>query len=179
MSLTLLYVATTLSWTAPPAEGDVLPLRKLRLYETGVGYFERRGGVRPGSDLALPLPASHLDDALKTLVVLDASGDTRVQGVQFASAVSESGARAMAGLHGAAEDPVGYVDVLLSLEGSEIEVRHEGGKARGTLVEVEGPFDPLPRKDAEEAGGTTEPWHAVVLVGADGSIQRLRTDAIT
>ncbi|MEM6991583.1 MAG: hypothetical protein AAF721_13845, partial [Myxococcota bacterium] len=174
----LLYLVTTA--VAPPTpSGDVLPLRKLRLYETGVGYFERRGGVKPGADLALPLPASHLDDALKSMVILDASGDTRVQGLKFASAVSESGARAMAGLPRYDSDAVGYVDVLRSLEGSEVEVRHGSKRSRGTMIEIEGPFTPPP-KDPEQAKAEPpqEPWHAIVLVDAEGAVHRIRTDAI-
>lgn len=181
MSVALLYLVANFSIAAPEADSEVLPLRKLRLYETGVGYFERHGGVKPGGNLALPLPASHLDDALKSLVVLDASGDTRVQGIQFASAVSESGARAMAGLPEYEEDPVGYVDVLLSLEGSEIEVKHGGKKTRGTLIEVEGPFHPPEHKQegvAKSAPKPTEPWHAVVMLDEDGGIHRVRTTEI-
>ena len=39
--------------TIVAAEPSALPLRKLRLYETGVGYFERRGNVGTGKGLAL------------------------------------------------------------------------------------------------------------------------------
>jgi hypothetical protein len=47
---------------------DVLPLTKVRLYETGVAYFERSGPVEGST--SLPVPSSHVDDALKSLVVL-------------------------------------------------------------------------------------------------------------
>ncbi|MCH9685967.1 MAG: DUF4139 domain-containing protein [Deltaproteobacteria bacterium] len=180
MPVLLLHVVATLALAPGSAAPDVLPLRKLRLYETGVGYFERHGGVTPGDDLALPLPASHLDDALKSLVVLDASGDTRVQGIQFASAVSEGGARAMAGLPQGPEQPLAYVDVLLSLEGAPVEILHEAGRIRGRLIQVEGPFSPPPPpQGTPQASAPREPWHAVVVVGQDGAIERLRTDTIT
>ena len=70
---------------APPAKADVLPLSRLRLYETGVGYFERRGRVAKRERLTLPVPTAHLDDALKTLVVLDEGTGARVGGVAFSS----------------------------------------------------------------------------------------------
>lgn len=177
MPVSLLYFAATLSFAPPTSAPEVLPLRRLRLYETGVGYFERRGGVKPKAALTLPLPASHLDDALKTLVVLDASGDTHVQGLQFASAVSESGARALAGLPQYTEDAIGYVDVLTSLEGSRIEVSHAKKLLTGVLVEVEGPFQPPPPADGK-APTNAESWHAVVVVDDRGGIHRVRTDAI-
>ena len=49
-----------------------MPLRKVRLYETGVAYLERQGALAQG--MSLPVPAGHLDDALKTLVVLSEDG---------------------------------------------------------------------------------------------------------
>ena len=171
-----LCLLASLFVSAPTEKSDVLPLTKLRLYETGVGYFERRGGVKPGSGLALPLPASHIDDALKTLVILDTSGDTHVQGVKFASAVTETGARAMAGLPDYADDPVGYVDVLASLEGSTVEIRRGTKKTEGTLLDIEGPFDPIIAPGT--TAGTKEPWHAVVMIDDDGGVHRIRTDAI-
>lgn len=177
MSAGLFCLLTSLAIAAPGDKSDVLPLSKLRLYETGVGYFERRGGVKPGSGLALPLPASHLDDALKTLVILETSGDTHVQGVKFASAVTETGARAMAGLPNYAADPVGYVDVLASLEGSSVEVRRGTKKTVGTLIEIEGPFAPV-LPEGTKRTGTEEPWHAVVMMDADGGVHRIRTDVI-
>src|ERR1700733_12426748 len=64
-----------LTTAAPP---PILPLRTLRLYETGVGYFERTGTINPGGVTSLPVPSGHLDDALKTLVVLGAAGQSRV-----------------------------------------------------------------------------------------------------
>lgn len=42
----------------------VLPLTRLRLYETGVGYFERSG--RLNGLTQLPVPAAQLDHALSS-----------------------------------------------------------------------------------------------------------------
>src|SRR5690606_25565740 len=78
------------------APGRVLPLRTVRLYETGVGYFERSGPVSRDGE-SLPLPTAHIDDALKTLVVLS-QGGARVAGVEFESVVSRGLARSLAGL---------------------------------------------------------------------------------
>ena len=58
----------TPTYTRAPTSLSILPLHTLRLYETGIGYFERAGSVS-GDDTGLPLPAGHLDDALKTLVI--------------------------------------------------------------------------------------------------------------
>lgn len=184
MFTSLLYVSTCLAVAPPPNKPDVLPLRRLRLYETGVGYFERRGGVRPGVELTLPLPASHLDDALKSLVILEASGGTHVQGLKFASSVSEMGALALAGLSADDVDSTGYVDVLRSLEGAAVEIKHAAGRTLGVLMDVEGPFGPPSTKpgdvepETEAHPATLEPWHALVVVDDRGAVHRLRTDAV-
>lgn len=83
---------TAASSGAPSA---VLPLQRVRLYASGVGYFERSGSMKSGS-AALPVPAGHWDDALTSLVVL--SADDGVGSVSFPSRLSPAVARARAGL---------------------------------------------------------------------------------
>ena len=96
MSLSVLSLCLFLAPVSAPDR--VLPLSRLRLYETGVGYFERRGRVKKGETVTLPVPTAHLDDALKTLVVLEGGTGAQVEGIAFASAVSQGMARAIAGL---------------------------------------------------------------------------------
>ena len=67
--------ALTFAPAVAHAEGPArLPLRTVRFYEVGVGYFERKGQLDGASTLTLPLPTSQLDDALKSLVVLSSDG---------------------------------------------------------------------------------------------------------
>ena len=126
----------------------VLPLTTLRLYETGVGYFERSGTLSPEDRTALPVPASHLDDALASLVVLTADHDAhddRVRGVSFDSRPSGGMARALAGLPAQADAPIAYRDLLASLKGAHVEVRTTASGATpltGRVIEVEGTAEP-------------------------------------
>ena len=119
-----------------PAARDILPLQRLRLYETGIGYFERAGKPPDRAATALPVPAGHLDDALKTMVVLSPGGKTGVRGVSFSSSVSRGMARAMAGLDPSTPERLGWRDVLGSLRGAAVEVRAGKDTLRGRLVEV-------------------------------------------
>jgi hypothetical protein len=129
--------------TPPANEGisgddpSVLPLRSLRLYENGVGYFEREGVLTGGDGASLGVPASHVDDALKSLLVLS-RGDAKVSGIEFASVVSDGAARSLAGLPLEGETPVDYKHVLKSLIGFRIEVVGSAGvMVRGRLLNVE------------------------------------------
>ena len=115
---------------------QALPLKRVRLYEVGVGYFERTGKLRNGSPLTLPLPVGHLDDALKTLVVLNADGKTTVSGIDFSSSVSRSMGRALAGLPANSSEPLNLNTLLRSLKGTEVELVVRGKKVQGRLVDV-------------------------------------------
>ena len=87
------------------------------MYETGVGYFERTGSLA-GRGVALPVPAGHLDDALKTLVVLSDDPQAHIGGIEFASSLIPARARSLAGL------PAPVIDrareILAALERDEL-----------------------------------------------------------
>ncbi len=70
------------------AEGEVesssVPLRKIVLFSSGVGYFERDGYVENNETLELKFSLSQMNDVLKSLVVMDFNGGT-VAGIEYAS----------------------------------------------------------------------------------------------
>jgi hypothetical protein len=148
-----------------PGAAHVLPLKSLRLYETGVGYFERSGVVGPSAGSTLPVPAGHLDDALKSLVVLDPQGRAQLSGVRFASSTSKGMARARAGLPGDPDAALSYRDLLASLKGAELEARSPKGTVRGRLIEVvtEGPAE----------AGKPPPELSLLLLSSRGEVVRL------
>src|SRR5688572_23064041 len=188
VAIALLPLVVTLA--APPSSRasaePVLPLQRLRLYETGVGYFERRGRVERTGDLALPVPTSHLDDALKTLVVLDGGGGAKVRGVAFSTAVSEGMARAISGLPEESEG-VEYLDLLRSLEGTRVVVATADRKrVEGRLIDVEGPFgepkseeDDAKAKEAKAPADPPPPQYRLLLLGSDGELRRIATEDVT
>jgi hypothetical protein len=118
------------------AAPQLLPLKRVRLYEVGVGYFERSGVLRDGSDLGLSLPASQLDDALSSLVILGGAGQARVSAIEFDSRESSQLARAEADLAVEPGAPLEFADVLRSFRGASVEVRAHGPLFRGRLVDV-------------------------------------------
>jgi hypothetical protein len=180
--LASLHLVVSLYAPAETTGGPVLPLQRLRLYETGVGYFQRKGRVERKTGLALPVPTSHLDDALKTLVVLDEGGDAKVQGIAFSTAVSEGMARAIAGLPEEA-DGVQYVDLLRSLEGTRVAIATDGPRIEGRLIDIEGPFgEPTAVKKADEDTtivGQPAPQYRILVLGEDGELRRISTEDVT
>jgi hypothetical protein len=139
---------------------DVLPLTKVRLYETGVAYFERSGPIR--SSTSLPVPSSHVDDALKSLVVL--AGDGHVSGVAFDSRESPAVARTRAGLPGDTDVPLDLPTVLAGLRGEAVELRLRNGRVRGRVLDLvaddRSPFLLMVRTD-----GAVERTEVSLIVG--------------
>jgi hypothetical protein len=132
----LLFATAACSSSIP--QTTALPLKRLRVYETGVGYFERSGVLSRDEHAGLPVPTGHLDDALKTLVVLSEGGRAQNAGVEFGSSLSRGMARAMAGLP--TDDNAGainYETLLTSLEGSRVELHTPKRTLTGRLVNVE------------------------------------------
>ncbi len=172
---------------AEPPESSktgVLPLTSLRLFENGVGYFERQGVIEDARGALLPVPASHVDDALKTLVVLS-GGKTSVQGIELASVMPEGTARALAGLPADAEKPLDFENLLMSLKGYAVEVVAKQGTFRGRLLDIE-LLLPESSQKADDAPKSLELVNVVrdrtfslVVVDSDGSLRRVRTSDMT
>jgi hypothetical protein len=131
LSRLLVLLCPGLTLAAP--SNTTLPLTRVRFYETGVGYFER-AGVIPAGEVSLPVPAGHLDDALKTLVVL--GGGVKVDGVAFASSVSRDMAQKLAGLPDEGNAPLGISELARSFKGADVTLTTSSGNFSGRLVEV-------------------------------------------
>ncbi|MEM6789051.1 MAG: hypothetical protein AAF715_16135 [Myxococcota bacterium] len=118
--------------SSPATGGAVVPLKRVRLYETGVGYFERSGAIPGDTAASLPVPAGHVDDALKSLVVL--GGDQGVGRVVFDSRQRPAIARARAGLPADPDADIGFDVLLESLVGERVTLRTGARSVTGRLV---------------------------------------------
>jgi hypothetical protein len=162
---------------------DILPLRTLRLYETGVGYFERSGTLGARSATSLPVPAGQLDDALTSLVVLSSGGGT-VTGLAFASSVTRATARSRAGLPADPSAPIEFRDLLMSMKGEKVAVvtRAVRDSLEGRVVEVGMEIDEArARVLAESKAAKTDesPKHLVVTILSDaGTISLVAAEDI-
>ena len=113
---------------------DSLPVRRVVLYKSGVGYFEHLGRVRGNQAVTIDFTSGQLDDVLKSLTALDLNGG-RVSGVSYNSE---------AGLDrrlGALRLPVGQqtsrAAFLGALRGARLEIRDGATRVTGRLLSVE------------------------------------------
>ncbi|MET0793298.1 MAG: DUF4139 domain-containing protein [Polyangiaceae bacterium] len=182
--LTLQVWSASANAEAPLA---LLPLKRVRLYEVGMGYFERSGVLRDKAELGLSLPPSQLNDALASLVILRGSGQARIADIEFESHESPGLARAEASLTGDADAPLEFASVLRSFRGVEVEVRQRAGAVRGRLVDV----IPLDKASAErcvaqkertaaEAGAPCSDIRdaSLVVLNKDGTLSRVALNQV-
>lgn len=116
------------------APGPPLPVRRVVLYKTGVGYFEHLGTVRDRQDVAVRFTSAQLNDVLKSLTTIDL-GKGRISGISYNS-IAPVEQRL-----GALRLPVGATttafDLLGSLRGARVQVTSGAGVVEGRLLSVE------------------------------------------
>jgi hypothetical protein len=163
----------------PPATpASVLPLRSLKLYVTGVGYFERSGRLSADGDMTLPVPTAHLDDALKTLVVMGEGRSAALSGLEFSSSLSRGMARSLAGLPASADTPITFPQLLASMKGSEVEIRFKASSQETVLGRLVDVVDPEPGTEAssdetgERGKRPPKPSLSLLVVTRDGEFRR-------
>lgn len=116
------------------AEGERLPVRRVVLYKSGVGYFEHVGRVRDTQTVSIALTSGQLDDVLKSLTTVDL-GDGRVTGITFnSSAPLEQRLRTL-------NLPLGPTttkwQLLQALRGARVEVQGGGATTAGRVLSLE------------------------------------------
>lgn len=74
LTLVLLLIVCGIGATEAQRAADGLPIRRVILYKSGVGYFEHVGSVTGSSDVVIPFTSAQLNDVLKSVTVLDLDG---------------------------------------------------------------------------------------------------------
>ncbi|HLW97535.1 MAG TPA: hypothetical protein VKR82_02735 [Candidatus Acidoferrales bacterium] len=140
---------------------EKLPLRRVVLYKSGVGYFEHDGKVRGNEDVEIDLTSSQLDDVLKSLTALDLSGG-RVVGASYNS--QEPAGHQLESLPVPVSDKTTLSSLLEELRGARLEVHTSAGAFTGRLLSVE-------EKSRKE--GTAEvKVDQVSLLGESGEVRQ-------
>lgn len=114
-------------------KAESLPLREVVLFSSGVGYFERSGQINGSSETPLTLRVEHVNDVLKSLVLLDPSG--KAEAVTYGGADPISRRVRIAGLAG--NSRLSIADLLRQFQGARIHIQSRAqGEVQGRLVSV-------------------------------------------
>jgi hypothetical protein len=124
-------IATVTQREAGPQK---LPLRRVVLYKSGVGYFEHIGKVSGNEDVEIDLTSSQLNDVLKSLTALDMNGG-RIVGASYNS--QEPAGHQLEQLPVPVANKTTLSDLLQALRGARVEVHASGATVTGRVLGVE------------------------------------------
>ena len=117
-----------------PGGPQKLPLRRVVLYKSGIGYFQHDGHVRGNEDVEIDLTSGQLNDVLKSLTALDFSGG-RIVGASYNS--QEPAGHQLQSLPVPVAQNSTLASLLQNLRGARLEVRTASGSFTGRLLSVE------------------------------------------
>lgn len=164
--VTLLFASSVLFAQTPPP--DRLPVKRVILYKNGIGYFEHLGKVSGDQTVAIEFTSAQLNDALKSLTVLDLSGG-RITGISYNSEAPMS--RRLGALRLPLEGDTTQTAFFQALRGARLEAQTRGGVVTGRLLSVE-------RKTVAVGDNTIE-RDSLVLVSDGGLVRSVELDAST
>jgi hypothetical protein len=146
--------------TSEESSAAKLPVRRVILYKTGVGYFEHLGQVRGDQIVRIDFTSSQLNDVLQSLTVLDLNGG-RIAGVNYNSEASLSQRLGMLRLP--LEEKTDLSKFYAALRGARLEVRTGATVMEGRLLSVE--------RKTRVSGGTTLEVDLATLVSDSGEVR--------
>jgi len=112
--------------------GADLPLKRIALLSSGVGYFEHAGKLSSPAEVTLPFDAASVDDALKSLVVNDPASNS--PSVRYAS--ENTLYLTLRSLKIDLSGTPGIGEILNGLKGAELEVSAPNA-IKGRIIGVE------------------------------------------
>ncbi len=111
-----------------------LPVKRVVLYKNGVGYFEHSTHVHGTQDLNIDFTSAQLNDALKSLTVVDL-GDGHITGVRFNSVAPLS--ERLKTLRLPLGEDASRNDLLGALRGTRVEIRTGSTSTIGKVLGFE------------------------------------------
>jgi hypothetical protein len=154
--------STNASATTSPGETTAakLPVRRVILYKTGVGYFEHLGQVRGNEAVRIDFTSGQLNDVLQSLTVLDLNGG-RISGVNYNSEAPLS--ERLGTLRLPLEEKTDLSKFYGALRGARLQVRTGSTTVTGRLLSVE--------RKTRVSGGTTLEVDLATIVSDSGEVR--------
>ncbi len=120
--------------TGTAAAPATLPIKRVVLYKTGVGYFEHLGTVRNRQDVTIRFTSAQLNDVLKSLTAIDL-GKGQITGISYNSVAPLE--QRLGALRLPLDQRTTALQLLGSLRGARVEVTSGAGLVEGRLLSVE------------------------------------------
>ena len=151
------------------ATSSKLPVRRVVLYKTGVGYFEHQGAVHGDQQVGIDFTSGQLNDVLQSLTILDLNGG-RIAGVDYNSEAPLS--QRIGTLRLPLEEKTDLSKFYGALRGARLEIRTGTSVVTGRLLSVE--------RKTRVSGGTTLEVDLATLVTDSGEVRSVElTPAVT
>ena len=144
--------------TPEPAQ---LPVKRVVLYKSGVGYFEHQGSVTGSVDVSIQFTSSQLNDVLKSLTALDLDNG-QISSIGYNSvAPLEQRLAALRVPLGTRPDLIQFYNAL---RGARVEIRSGATTTTGRLLGIE-------RKPARD--NTAEPTDILTVISNEGTVRSI------
>lgn len=136
-----------------------LPVRRVILYKTGVGYFEHLGRIQNDQSIRIDFTSGQLNDVLQSITILDLNGG-RIAGVNYNSEAPLS--QRLGTLRLPLEETTDISKFYGALRGARLEVVSGNAAITGRLLSVE--------RKTRVSGGTTLEVDLATLVSDTGEV---------
>jgi hypothetical protein len=133
MVLAPVMIADALQAQSPRINADV-PVTKVVLFSSGVGYFEHAGTVHDNGSTMLRFKTSQINDILKSLVLQDQDGG-RVGAITYPS--QDPLAKTLRSFQIDVTQNPSLADLLNQLRGARVTVQVHADRMSGTIIGVE------------------------------------------
>lgn len=145
-----------------------LPLRRVTLYKSGVGYFEHGGTVHGNEDVEINLTSSQLNDVLESLTALDLNGG-HISGASYSS--QDPASHQLQGISIPVAQTNSLAALLGELRGAKVELSAGSNTLSGRVLSVED------RSRGEN--GVEVHYTEVALLSDSGEVRQFPVDSST
>jgi hypothetical protein len=143
-----------------PVDASELPVRRVILYKSGVGYFEHVGSVAGNANVAIQFTTAQLNDVLQSLTVLDLDGGS-VGNISYNSVAPID--QRLAALRLPLGSDINRLQFYTVLRGARVDVRAGTVVTTGRILTVE--------QKMRTRNGGAEAVTELTLVSDDGGVR--------
>ena len=158
------------AWGTVPqrAEAEGLMLKKVTLFNNGVGYFQFQGSTSAGKSLTLYVKRDQMNDLLKSLTVINNSGG-QISSIVYDNARTAEQKLGEFNFH--LKNDQGLPQILRQLQGSKIELRVGPNAIEGIVMGVE--------KRTIRQDNTLIPVYFISIMDENGQMRSFDAEEIT